>query len=204
MRSSLPRGVVYPRPRGEALIPASAAFARRGLSPPTRGSHHPNRADLMASRSIPAHAGEPRECRQQPHVSWVYPRPRGGALRTLSTRGSSTGLSPPTRGSPPHFVDSGLIHGSIPAHAGEPFGVTGGSPSTTVYPRPRGGALVAHLTTQPFRGLSPPTRGSRLAARYTPPSRGSIPAHAGEPVSAASRWRLSGVYPRPRGGAYCA
>ena len=51
-------------------------------------------------------------------------------------------------------------------------------------------------------GLSPPTRGSRRSPSTSRRSRGSIPAHAGEPISVGSisiRWT---VYPRPRGGAW--
>ena len=91
--------------------------------------------------------------------------------------------------------------GSIPAHAGEPSGLTTTNALFEVYPRPRGGADDGLLGVASVFGLSPPTRGSRRnsAARDRPPR--SIPAHAGEPVSQA--WRGAGylVYPRPRGGA---
>ena len=50
-------------------------------------------------------------------------------------------------------------------------------------------------------GLSPPTRGSHHTHFHDLARGGSIPAHAGKPRNAASRNRLIGVYPRPRGEA---
>ena len=91
------------------------------------------------------------------------------------------GLSPPTRGSPKPS-DLGYDDGSsIPAHAGEPtkpvFVVT----TTSVYPRPRGGALIRQRWDRVIEGLSPPTRGSPAAPHMLITDNGSIPAHAGEP-----------------------
>ena len=51
----------------------------------------------------------------------------------------------------------------------------------TVYPRPRGGAYYNLDKSGVYRGLSPPTRGSRGGQRRDCVYRGSIPAHAGEP-----------------------
>ena len=51
-------------------------------------------------------------------------------------------------------------------------------------------------------GLSPPTRGSPLSRYRRRPEDGSIPAHAGEPIAATRKPDNSGVYPRPRGGAW--
>ena len=96
------------------------------------------------------------------------------------------------------------IGGSIPAHAGEPVAYPGGTPCHWVYPRPRGGARWAARDSKVICGLSPPTRGSpaRYAGVRSP--RGSIPAHAGEPVIFIFHPSFSGVYPRPRGGAISA
>ena len=123
----------------------------------------------------------------------VYPRPRGGARSAVESR-----MEPYKR--------------SIPAHAGEPRREAPPKEMrrTRVYPRPRGGAAILdnrRLTLQrrsipahagepelalhaPIcrgrsRGLSPPTRGSRVEQC---PRR-----------SLCTIW----VYPRPRGGAAC-
>ena len=141
------------------------------------------------------------------------------------------GLSPPTRGNQRRHKPLGESHrGSIPAHAGEPIGLSGAnrahagglSPPTRgnpmrkrrrerlpnrVYPRPRGGTGATPLVCQFAVGLSPPTRGNPQRENQRPHAdpRRSIPAHAGEPLSRgrSQRPRFS-VYPRPRGGtAYC-
>ena len=69
-----------------------------------------------------------------------------------------------------------------------------------VYPRPRGGTEIARDTEYIRNGLSPPTRGNRIAVAYPISRYGSIPAHAGEPVHYGNLPKRDGVYPRPRGG----
>ncbi len=51
------------------------------------------------TRSIPAHAGEPRGRRRDLGVEKVYPRARGGAEIRLPNGSAIWGLSPRTRGS---------------------------------------------------------------------------------------------------------
>ena len=157
--------------------------------------------DCPASRSIPAHAGEPYRKDCEDRIEEVYPRPRGGAKPSCETVFCPTGLSPPTRGSLDHMARETLTEGSIPAHAGEPGPRTVLAPSNPVYPRPRGGAPQAARFFCVCMGLSPPTRGS-----LTPPDpdhrgRRSIPAHAGEPPAGGADAAGPRVYPRPRGGA---
>ena len=113
-------------------------------------------------------------------------RPRSGLSPPV--RGSRpwspvthSGLSPPVRGSRIAETDRrGADRRSIPARAGEPVpGLRPASWSTTVYPRPCGGALEL---------------GRRIVV-----GRGSIPARAGEPSGLLGVTRE--VYPRPCGGA---
>ena len=112
---------VYPRPRGGTSAWRSWTSGARGLSPPTRGN--PGRLDrqIIALGSIPAHAGEPRDCDEFTIATQVYPRPRGGTRHGGAVLRARPGLSPPTRGN--RMTDPGyLTHtGSIPAHAGEPW-----------------------------------------------------------------------------------
>ena len=130
----------------------------------------------------------------------VYPRPHGGAQDTPIRNALGEGLSPPTRGSRryPAATDGG--RGSIPAHAGEPARTTPCRQTSRVYPRPRGGAEVAYCFGVPIKGLSPPTRGSLAVQVEGEIGRGSIPAHAGEPLPgvAVSPVR-SGLSPPTRG-----
>ena len=112
---------VYPRPRGEAWTRSRGSMTRRGLSPPTRGSHTGRTTRGLPVRSIPAHAGKPVHPSGSGPRSAVYPRPRGEAGGGGQSRRRLPGLSPPTRGSldGPHRCDEG--GGSIPAHAGKPL-----------------------------------------------------------------------------------
>ena len=134
---------VYPRPRGGAVATRLSSRGRRGLSPPTRGSHSRSSVRRDVVRSIPAHAGEPFEVAAGTVVNRVYPRPRGGAHNRIPGPVAARGLSPPTRGSQIELKELHSRQGSIPAHAGEPLAGNSSGPTGTVYPRPRGGANPA-------------------------------------------------------------
>ena len=151
--------------------------------------------------SIPAHAGEPPiryGCRD---AEVVYPRACGGAPLVASCRASSWGLSPRMRGSLSSGSRTGLRMGSIPAHAGEPGPPDRPSGLGRVYPRACGGAGSGKTAACGSAGLSPRMRGSRPRPASPPPARGSIPAHAGEPLVLRCPPRIPAVYPRACGGA---
>ena len=112
---------VYPRPRGGARDYDKYLLRANGLSPPTRGSHEYVRAWPICLRSIPAHAGEPFSSSIVSSSAAVYPRPRGGAPSWRCADLRRGGLSPPTRGSLGIEQCPERLHGSIPAHAGEPI-----------------------------------------------------------------------------------
>ena len=59
--------------------------------------------------------------------------------------------------------------------------------------------MVTHVASP--AGLSPPTRGSRLAAALPPRMKRSIPAHTGKPRGWSRPAHVAGVYPRPHGEA---
>ena len=155
----------------------------------------------MRLGSIPAHAGKPTLAPERTGLFWVYPRPRGEAYDPHNGNPARTGLSPPTRGSRPQHVLLLASRRSIPAHAGKPRWRPTRYPTSGVYPRPRGEALRGSLRPPRHAGLSPPTRGSPpVWTRYFS-VRGSIPAHAGKPLSVGLAVGTDRVYPRPRGEA---
>ena len=194
------RAGVYPRPRGGTLVPIGRAPNIDGLSPPTRGNpQHPGRAPA-SSRSIPAHAGEPSLGAVAMRSVSVYPRPRGGTTPATAGAAGTDGLSPPTRGNRRWGCSISIKRRSIPAHAGEPKTLRQAREILEVYPRPRGGTVGVRLGEDGLQGLSPPTRGNRLAAVVVRVVGRSIPAHAGEPATKGARRTLHSVYPRPRGG----
>ena len=140
--------------------------------------------------------------------SWT-PGPRVAAIApspcphlTFSTATSvqfyMAGLSPPTRGSPFLFVGLGLS----PPTRGSRRGVRELDYAWGLSPPTRGSPRGIMTPVQQRRsGLSPPTRGSLIELLAGQPDRGSIPAHAGEPLlKCSARW-TNRVYPRPRGGA---
>ena len=154
----------------------------------------------MASRSIPAHAGEPSSGTSVRIRTKVYPRTRGGTGFMVWMFDQRMGLSPHTRGNPPCAGWYGPGRGSIPAHAGEPPSGTAWRSQNWVYPRTRGGTSLPPVCTLCCRGLSPHTRGNPGAALDARRLPGSIPAHAGEPPAPVSASRMARVYPRTRGG----
>ena len=137
--SRAPVWAVYPRPRGGTSSIMFGPKMFSGLSPPTRGNRYPVLVRWHYRRSIPAHAGEPRQSRRRGGISWVYPRPRGGTKSSITQAPCERGLSPPTRGNPRYGRGRPDIGGSIPAHAGEPRRSSSSSARRGVYPRPRGG-----------------------------------------------------------------
>ena len=126
--------------------PSAAVRARMGTSVyprPRGGNRRPRHRQPALGRSIPAHAGEPARCAGGAGACRVYPRPRGGTLRGGKRRSMIFGLSPPTRGNH-RLVPSRLYrYRSIPAHAGEPLRDNHWHFRRRVYPRPRGGTIVA-------------------------------------------------------------
>ena len=172
----------------------------KGLSPPTRGNLVDAALQLVAARSIPAHAGEPSCRRRSSSFPPVYPRPRGGTYTTLPANAMVEGLSPPTRGNLGGNRNAGRRVGSIPAHAGEPAAGCTRTAFGKVYPRPRGGTSERQSVMLPTAGLSPPTRGNPAREANSAERERSIPAHAGEPTPRSTASAKASVYPRPRGG----
>ena len=180
-RRSVRPSAVYPRPHGEAATATTTTRPRRGLSPPTRGSHHDLHAPVPGRGSIPAHTGKPARSKRSGCPMRVYPRPHGEASASFCRRESVLGLSPPTRGSRLPPLADGHGGGSIPAHTGKPRWPGSLPPPTWVYPRPHGEAHLARRRRVDAVGLSPPTRGSPSRSGGNSTRRGSIPAHTGKP-----------------------
>ena len=172
----------------------------KGLSPLTRGNHAHGRIRMGLNGSIPAHAGEPNSSRIAGSCLGVYPRSRGGTLRTAHFFTPLSGLSPLTRGNQRILKLNFVFRGSIPAHAGEPFLVGFNYRQGRVYPRSRGGTDMYAPSMISLRGLSPLTRGNPVCGSSLDDRCGSIPAHAGEPGGRCFHPRRLGVYPRSRGG----
>ena len=94
----------------------------------------------------------------------------------------------------------GLLGGSIPAHAGEPWAKALSAQAGRVYPRACGGTTARIQGPMDGMGLSPRMRGNPSTAPPGTWSGGSIPAHAGEPDHALPGAVGLRVYPRACGG----
>ena len=193
---------VYPRGCGGTMTTISFTIGKTGLSPRVRGNRLRLKASAECDGSIPAGAGEPTRHRWLGIPLWVYPRGCGGTSDSAINEIRNQGLSPRVRGNLVHSSLCGFDYGSIPAGAGEPFGVGIPMPVKTVYPRGCGGTLLPRWQGTSSKGLSPRVRGNpeaksnirhgheglspRVRGNHnlvgvSLGNRGSIPAGAGEP-----------------------
>ncbi len=116
------RPAVHPRPRGEHRSSSSRALASRGSSPPTRGTRDVPSCVNPSHRFIPAHAGNTRDGKTYKEAQTVHPRPRGEHIARLRGQSTTSGSSPPTRGTPCCSRLRTSRWRFIPAHAGNtPF-----------------------------------------------------------------------------------
>ncbi len=192
---------VHPRVRGGASRRARDPGAARGPSPRARGSRRRGTDAPGAAGSIPACAGEPAAPRRRARPAGVHPRVRGGASSRCARSRPTCGPSPRARGSRRAAAVRSEYRWSIPACAGEPGPELRTDVTRAVHPRVRGGALTQTEAGTQDLGPSPRARGSLLAFRPWPSTRGSIPACAGEPWRSASPTPPGAVHPRVRGGA---
>ena len=94
------------------------------------------------------------------------------------------GLSPRARGKRAFWFLATVEKGSIPACAGEAMFRQSGRIHHRVYPRVRGGSVVAFGSCLNLPGLSPRARGKHHGIAEIGKYDGSIPACAGEAPSA--------------------
>ena len=191
---------VYPRTCGGTWDSDGDFSDQRGLSPHVRGNLPRGSASLSARGSIPARAGEPCTTCTCNRIVRVYPRTCGGTKNSKVIEDPSRGLSPHVRGN--HRLLSGepLVHGSIPARAGEPRRRTARCSLAGVYPRTCGGTSFTLCAALRRAGLSPHVRGNLGHVHDAHVGTGSIPARAGEPASYPPFISLIWVYPRTCGG----
>ena len=190
----------YPRARGGTSPASGSSSPWPGLSPRTRGNLRAAHHGGAQCGTIPAHAGEPGLLDGTIAPSRDYPRARGGTAMHVQGYDYGEGLSPRTRGNRDGDADGQGIHGTIPAHAGEPPEDERSRAGPRDYPRARGGTVCGHARTSGIPGLSPRTRGNHDQRALHRHYRGTIPAHAGEPASATASVWASRDYPRARGG----
>ena len=191
---------VYPRVCGGNLRHIGVPSVDKGLSPRVRGKLIGEYAGAPLARSIPACAGETLDCPTMIFTMSVYPRVCGGNAAGLSPSAGRRGLSPRVRGKPQPARCLAQRRWSIPACAGETPALPPAPIPPAVYPRVCGGNFGLGVGSVQRGGLSPRVRGKLTGGGERDEGRGSIPACAGETVSAGWRRRRGQVYPRVCGG----
>ena len=191
---------VYPRVCGGTSMVKARDNSKTGLSPRVRGNRKAVVIVRIRRGSIPACAGEPMPLSVAIRRSRVYPRVCGGTSISTSSTSQISGLSPRVRGNHSRNTRLSSRFGSIPACAGEPRSLNGGTPFLGVYPRVCGGTHAGRWRSPIMPGLSPRVRGNHRPVSPVQPQSGSIPACAGEPRVFPARRILRRVYPRVCGG----
>ena len=130
---------VYPRVGGGNHRYGGDVREKRGLSPRGRGKLSMRDWRILASRSIPAWAGETYMMRRILRFERVYPRVGGGNPFLFSWAPLLSGLSPRGRGKQFWLSTPQIPARSIPAWAGETINNATPPESSEVYPRVGGG-----------------------------------------------------------------
>ena len=171
-----------------------------GLSPRGRGKRKEAEMGSHPSGSIPAWAGETIAARLSGISSRVYPRVGGGNPFQVGGGQVQGGLSPRGRGKPPRPAHAPESRRSIPAWAGETKSKGVRHRLHQVYPRVGGGNPFCGRRRRSGAGLSPRGRGKLPAWIPARCRLWSIPAWAGETLSAIAVMTWWTVYPRVGGG----
>ena len=154
-------GRAYPRSRGATAVMGAVPSANWGLSPLARGNlSRPTRRGC-AGGPIPARAGQPRTDSPDCVLRRAYPRSRGATPAPSRSTQPAKGLSPLARGNRQHGVGFQLVHGPIPARAGQPARAGRRWQCHRAYPRSRGATADLGQPIEPQEGLSPLARGNQ-------------------------------------------
>ena len=166
--------------RGGDPLPAPLSAAAEGPSPRARGRPGFVKGVGMASRSIPACAGETPQPPGRQALSWVHPRVRGGDAVYGHGDAMVSGPSPRARGRHQQGGDQRPASGSIPACAGETLPPSAPRSSGKVHPRVRGGDPDFDFSGMVLTGPSPRARARPIHGGENIRLDRSIPACAGE------------------------
>ena len=197
--SSGPCERAHPRSRGENVPSWIDSPMIWGSSPLTRGKQPLTGGGVLAGRLIPAHAGKTSACQRLPAASRAHPRSRGENCKRPSTRSSTVGSSPLTRGKLLSSFCVGDGGGLIPAHAGKTEADRCPVVQSWAHPRSRGENLLLVLPSGSIQGSSPLTRGKRRARHSCSARRRLIPAHAGKTSVCVLVCSVEGSSPLTRG-----
>ena len=161
---------------------------------------------LLATRIIPALAGNTLAISACWPAVRDHPRSRGEYLLAANFRSASSGSSPLSRGIPAQFPVGELLVGIIPALAGNTPRSCPRHPGRRDHPRSRGEYQLPPGLAPICCGSSPLSRGIRATSAAAPPRTRIIPALAGNTSDPPPSARAGRDHPRSRGEylTYCA
>ena len=152
----------HPRSRGEHRFNRLDGFLFFGSSPLARGTHLESRLLVMASRLIPARAGNTIRTHSSSTAHRAHPRSRGEHLPVNIEADTDLGSSPLARGTLKALCSSLAGSGLIPARAGNTALWAGFSIVAGAHPRSRGEHYRLDVARTVNQGSSPLARGTHL------------------------------------------
>ena len=171
----------------------------KGSSPRLRGTRRSACPERCRSGIIPALAGNTGDWVLFHHVQGDHPRACGEHALADGAPTGSVGSSPRLRGTPPFLLDPLVMHGIIPALAGNTPPNCRRRPRWWDHPRACGEHGLKLTTGGLVAGSSPRLRGTRFRLPPGPACRGIIPALAGNTDDEASLLRSLRDHPRACG-----
>ena len=189
----------HPRACGEHVQRWADWTFGSGSSPRLRGTRFVDRAGRGGPGIIPALAGNTsRRLSSSAHLR-DHPRACGEHLRSIYAMFKSRGSSPRLRGTLAAQFGQGAFEGIIPALAGNTIRVL--NPPSCARDHPRACGEHSSLETARWNdmGSSPRLRGTRRRCRPAAPSRGIIPALAGNTCRSNSNPPTCRDHPRACG-----
>ena len=189
----------HPRACGEHVDGASHDVGAEGSSPRMRGTRQTVHRLRRPAGIIPAHAGNTSRPCMMPSLVQDHPRACGEHYRTGVVPFAVSGSSPRMRGTQHVCWYFCVIHGIIPAHAGN----TKFKPKKTTddwdHPRACGEHCPRNSRVCRSSGSSPRMRGTLGDRNISIILAGIIPAHAGNTGMFVARARLHRDHPRACG-----
>ena len=170
----------HPRACGANCGTLPIALAMSGSSPRMRGKLLLIEPEYLASRIIPAHAGQTSSRNSYGHHYSDHPRACGANLNPRRLFFSTTGSSPRMRGKRRRRDEAVKNLRIIPAHAGQTVGSLEQFQIDSDHPRACGANQGVVKDVFVLDGSSPRMRGKRSGAWNSFKSIRIIPAHAGQ------------------------
>ena len=186
----------HPRGCGEHVTVLPRSAPSMGSSPRMRGTPGYEEPEQGCGRIIPADAGNTRRLRNPKGLRWDHPRGCGEHTFSASNCAGVRGSSPRMRGTPVYDGVHFVVHGIIPADAGNTNRQGKKRGRSQDHPRGCGEHKEMDFAAWNKGGSSPRMRGTLTRIASISPRTRIIPADAGNTAPAALFWTGTGDHPR--------